>query len=367
MKFTNIISICAIILSAVAIGLSSVGGSPQIKSELSEDRVREIIRQELAQLDFDPEEQSSAVSAKVKSGPVSKKVTDKAVRKLVANEVQDQIEDLVESGEISKLVKENEFNQNERVDVSHLDTSEEKIKFILSKFDGIDSFFGESEVLEQLREFGDEGIPFLIEGMKKSGRNWGGSWAATNALTGMLREDHKDIILENFDKNSTFPELILKYNFPEAEEMVFKKIEKVSNYIDENIIEAALDYDSVRAEDSIREYITRGQSVSSAAEALLARNPGIDIKDELREAARRCDEPWSKAQLSNVLIGQGMNEGIGLALDAYESSDNSYMKNETLKSIRKSVSFSGSTNELIQYLRDNKDSLTWDAKSRKFQ
>lgn len=371
MKSTNIISVIAIVLSAVAIGLSSVGGSGETHNEILEADIRNIVREELEQFNNSPKGSSieSLVSDKKNSGlsQKSKSSANRKVKSLVANEVQDQLEDLVQSGEINAFGGNSGFNQNERVDVSHLETTEEKVKFILAKFKNVNSFYGESEVLEQLREFGDEAIPFLLEGKKSNGTGYGQGWAATHALSKMLNEDHKDIILENFKKSSDFPELILKYSFPEAEELVFNKIKSDKDYLDENIIEAALDYDAVRAEEDLRDYITRGNYVASAAEALLARDASIDIKNELKLAALNCDDVWQKAQLSNVLIDQGMKEGLGLALDAYEDSDDSYSKKEALKMIRKSTDFSGTTAELIQYLRENKDNLVWDEKARRFK
>ena len=370
MKSTNIISVIAIVLSAVAIGLSSVGGSGETHNEISEADIRNIVREELVQFNNSSKGSSieSLVSEKKNSGQSqkSKSSANRKVKSLVANEVQDQLQGLVQSGEINTLgvVK---FNQHERVDVSHLETTEEKVKFILAKFQNLNSFSHDSEVVEQLREFGDEAIPFLLAGKKGGGGHWGPGWAATQALSKMLNEDHKDIILENFKKSSDFPELILKYNFPEAEELVFNKIKSNKDYIDENIIEAALDYDAVRAEEDIRDYIARGNYVASAAEALLARDASIDIKNELKLAALNCEESWQKAQLSGVLIGQGLKEGLGLALDAYEDSENSYSKKESLKMIRKSTDFSGTTAELIQYLRENKDNLDWDEKTRRFK
>ena len=365
----NYISILAIILSVIAIGMISVGGNQAVSSQITKEEIREIVREEIEQLVEVPSDDQGSRKESRSSALKSKKsgIDTRHLRSVVSQELENKFEDLKDSGELSELIGNSEWDQYQEVDVSHLSTEEEKIDFIMKKMKNARSFYHDSAVVNQLIDMGEDAIPALLKWTKNNGRNWVASHASSAALNKLLTEDHKDIILEKFKSDSLFPELISKFHFPEAKELVFEKFEK-GGHIDQNVVDVAFEYDPLEAEEKIRKFITEGEFVGYAAEALLDRNEDIDISEELTKAAKRCDQSWEKLDLSKVMLRQGMAGGLDLAIDACEENDlDDYSRREALKQLRKFTGFRGPSQEMLKWINENRDNLVWDESSGKFK
>lgn len=303
---------------------------------------------------------------------------NQAVLKRVNQELENvDWEDQLSQERLMKLLKNatrrfpsrGSSRQNKRIDVSDCATTEEKVEKILAVFEGSRSYSHDNELVKQLREMGDEAITPLLAQLKNvSRRDWGKRMAITESLEGLLTEDYKDVILEEFKNNSHFPKLIAKYKFPEAEEMVFDKITYPTHgYLRNEIVDAALVLNESEAIPRLKKYIEMGQNPSYAAKRL-ANLPDVDITEELRVAAQRTNSSWQRHELSKIMLDKGMVEGLSLARAVLTSGGrNGHLKQQMAIYLQKYTDAKGNYEDMAAWVKENEDYLQWNEFTRRFE
>lgn len=259
----------------------------------------------------------------------------------------------------------------EKVDLSDCTTTTEKIDRILEEFEGVNHYSYKNPLVKQLKELGEEAIPTLLEKLnEKSTPHWAQKSAAKEALTDMLTEDHKEIILEQFDKHTIFASLITKYKFPEAEEMVMDKIENPQHkgYVNHEVIDAALAMNEGAAIPLIKNHIKTGNHPVHAARKL-ADMKDVDIHDELISAAQNATTHYVQGGLSKILVEKGMPEGLELAQKVLTSKDPhaEHDKNQIATLLRRYTDAKGNEQDMLRWLEENAEHVQWNESTNRFE
>ncbi len=319
---------------------------------------------------------------------VPQKRLEALVEKKVAKEIDNlDLKDAIDSNLEKKLKKGYSPNHGEmlgkEIDVSGIADTEEKIKKILEVFEGVNSYMSPNAHVKQMAALGDEAIEPLLKELASVGSdhaNWAKRQAVNEALNKLLTRAHKDVILENFEKNGSLLELVKKYNFPEAEELVFKRIkdndmsaggghmQNAQGYFD-----VALQMDKERAIQAMQEYVN-DRATSENSHNLIyplkkLSDMNVDITEPLREAAINVHSVWEKSELSPLLLRNGMSEGFALAVsvlrDTGEHAD--YAKQQMADKLRILTDAKGDYKEMADWLERNAKLLKWSPSTKRFE
>ncbi len=242
------------------------------------------------------------------------------------------------------------------VDVSDIEDIDGKVNRILEEFEGVNSYAHNNALVKQIAEMGDEAIEPLIARLndKGFGQNWAMKMAITDSLKNLLTEEHEELILAEFKKNGSFPELIDKYQFPAAEDELMNKISyPLDGRVDKHVVDAAMKMNAERSYPLLIEYVSNGQNVSYAASQLAAE--GVDIMVPLSMAATRVRHTWEKASLVELCLERDMPEGYDLAIEVLRSNEShaEHSKEKVYQYIRKYTGINGSYDEVADWLQEN--------------
>lgn len=262
------------------------------------------------------------------------------------------------------------------VNLDGISGTKEKVDKILEQFKGAHSYQWDNQLVKQIVGLGEDAIQPLIDALNQVDRFEDGmlDHAITEALGKLLTEKHKNIILHNFQEHTYFADLIKKYRFPEAEDMVMEKIREGNLYgaglnDDQKIIDTALMMNEAQAILVLIDYIRQGQSVEYAVEKLSA-IPGLDITRPLQDASRQSGlYMWDKSQLVKPLLERGMPEGIDLAIQVLRADQKqySYCQDKLREIVPKYTGVLGTNREMADWLAANRKLLKWNFNIRKFE
>ena len=214
--------------------------------------------------------------------------------------------------------------------------------------------------------------PFSEDGADQE--NFNKQMFLAGALGQLLTDQNKDVILQYFDKYGMFCALIAKYRFPEADAMIFNKLESgypvrdnlYGNYKDEQaFIDAALTVDEEQTVALLLEQLKQGNISKSALERM-AHIPDLDLQEPLREAAANNKSDYDRQILLKPMLELGMDEGLDLAL-ALLKSDQEWTRNEVRDLLPNYTGVLGSADEMATWLETHRGELAWNPKSRRYE
>lgn len=295
------------------------------------------------------------------------------------------------------------------VDVSDISDPRGKIDKILARLSDPDdnSHFPNNPLVKQIVQLGEVAIQPLLELLEKektrTDRVPQREEAITEALNLLLTDKNKDVILKYFAEDDLFIDLVKRYQFPEAEDIVMNKISAAYNgkaykngmtmlSIVENLIDLALMMDQTRAIPLLVDYLKtrKGRAVVYAAKRL-AMVPGLDITEALRQAVKNNTiSPGFHAtivefsaghpvwvgdvlvDLADPMLDCGMPEGLDIILKELregteKGSPNKYECKMMCEIVVKHTGFLGNPDEVAAWLAENKGNLVWNPTTRKFE
>lgn len=259
------------------------------------------------------------------------------------------------SADVDTLFSAEEFFQHETV--------EEKIYFCRSLYGNIrnSNSFTQARILEYfMASLGEDAIPALLEEYDLSKRNDPDFWAYTNCieriLGKLLKEKHKEIILQYYNDYDIFSHLICTYKFTEAEELITEKI--LSGDKNRYAIEIALTLDH----EKFRQFILDNLNTHSLSPDILLKLSTIRQPDDshlFREAIT--SYPYldkQSIQLIEILLKQGKREGFELLLPKLDPDNiHDFVALEDL--IRYYTGIRLRKTEIVPFLRENAQNFKW--------
>jgi len=242
-----------------------------------------------------------------------------------------------------------------------------------------------SPYADQMAELGAAAVPELLKMLEECMKadpfsedggqeNFNKQKFLAEALGQVLTDQNKDVILQYFDKYGMFAGLVAKYRFPEADAMIFNKLESgypmrdnmYGNYKDDrDLIDAALAVDEEQTVALLIEQLRQGNSSESALERM-AHIQDLDLREPLREAAANSKGDYDRQILLKPMLELGMNEGLDLAL-ALLKSDQEWTRNNVRDLLPNYTGVLGSTDEMTAWLEIHRNELAWNPESRRYE
>lgn len=319
----------------------------------------------------------------------TKLVFDNIGRELVdrVSQETDKInwEDVLSNKNLEKILrKASRYVKNpyvqKKVDLSSIDGTENKIARILEEFEGLNRYSPHNNpLIKQIVNLGDEAIEPLLNLLTASEYNrskWPVRRAISDSLEKLLKKDkHKEIILKNFEKSDKFVNLIKKFQYPEAEDLLMSKIQNSSNgYVNNKVIDTALLMNKDRAIPHLIKHLENGRNVSYAAQKLVIFNDNYyELTEPLNKAATKAlnkdNNHWDQAGLAKVLLGKGMKRGLELSLAVLRSRNqhSAHYKQRVADDIMRYTDARGSEEDIAKWIKERLDSLVWNDNSKKFE
>lgn len=265
--------------------------------------------------------------------------------------------------------------QNGQMDLGGATDPAEKAKLILKSFEGVNSYSHDNALVKQLAEMGREVIEPLLAELPRSNDHsgWAKRMAIDEALSKLLTEDDRDLIIDLFEKDKLCAKLIKEHAFPEAEDALLRMIDGNVSGLDPSVIDAALSVCPAKATEALTHYAERANpdTALSAFRALAELND-TDISALLAKQAVAAQSPWARSEYTVLLLERGQPEAFDLMLGLTQSlSDGKlgdYHQQRILAALRKHTHAKVyNIRDAEEWLKANADNLCWSSERRRFE
>jgi len=261
---------------------------------------------------------------------------------------------------------------NFSLDLSSIPSVSGKIKRVLLEFDdSVHSYSYGNALAKKIVALGQDAVePLLKELQNSKDLPFCAKSLLNDTLEKLLNETHKDIIIEQFEKNDRFLSLIKKYKFPEINNLLTAKIKKATKkkgYLNYAIIDTALSQNKDETLPLLLNHIETGGALNQNLLDKLSTYPNVDLDTSLKIASKNLKHK-TNFDLSKTLLDRGLVDGLDIAINILRKNKMGDFSSKRIKDqLRKVVSVDGNNDEIADWLEQNKDSLTWNPTTRRFE
>ena len=246
------------------------------------------------------------------------------------------------------------------------------------------SYRSPNSMVPKLVGLGPDAIGPLLDHLKKSARwedphdqNFAGRAAVEDALEQLLAEEHKDEILETYEKYGHLSKLIGKYHISEARDALFDRI-RSGDHVGTGEIEAALTVDPEGAIPIVQEHVLKMTQPWLAYSAIKQIDlPGVDLTPSLNHGIGLLDDISEdipahaalqlRSNFARRALANGVPQGLDLAVEVLRSKETSSGdRHNLISAVRRATNAFGGDASVADWIESNRHALSWDAQQQMF-
>ena len=188
------------------------------------------------------------------------------------------------------------------------------------------------------------------------------------AIPSMIKEEHKDVAIENLVKNHNIVKAIVRYNWvDDAWKQLLNGLEN-KQYLPREWVNLVLQQNKEDGNKAILAYVAKNVDVNLFNNLKYSKVS----KDELKKAIlrnweiKRYGHAWQATQSALCAVQYGNKDALALIFKTISSSDQnaSYLKEQSIPIISQMLPYDG---DIIKWYNKNKDSLVFDEEEVKFK
>ena len=220
-----------------------------------------------------------------------------------------------------------------------------------------------------LEKVGPDNLDVLLDAYGGRGMN---SFHLQYAVVRLARPEHKDLVLAALPRIPELAQIVLSNGWQEqAKDTLIGGLQSNTEYLPDEWMQATASLHSPEAYEALKQYVIRGQSRSSAFEALRSAPDVGDLAptvDKMWQAAVSAPNPWDKAEAAQIAVPYGHVDALEYVVTALTDATNQFYDKRVLRSLAlRYTPARGGDQAIYDWFDKNRANIVWDAAAKVYR
>jgi len=228
------------------------------------------------------------------------------------------------------------------------------------------TFGSDDAQIHMLRKIGSENLHILFEFLNAGGGNFYVEWA----IKDLVRDEHKQLVLDALPFHSELASVIIKMNWvTDARDILIDELKFKPRFLPTDWIQATVMLREPETYDLLVEYFINGSNRSSTYGVI--KFLPIDLDDAVARAWEKAKfdlQKWELTYLAPIAVSHGVADALRYVVDSLEyPPDKISVDVHPRKVMLRHTEARGHNKALQQWYNQNKNNLVFDAERKVFR